>query len=400
MRGDATPFSSTASAALFTVPLAGGEPQRMDDWMRRAMSLAWSPDSREILFSRLHGGALAVFRVALSGGAATRAVGLPDDAYSISTSDARPDGTFRVAVVNARSDAGLRLLDMQAPRAGEQITAWSPFAESTQVDSPGSFSRDGQQFAFTSDRNGTPQIYVASRDGTQVRTVTAFDGISVGLPSWSPDGRALVFDAVNDKNRPDLYIVSADGGPLRPLTNDSYREVTPEWSSDGRWIYFASDQTGRSEIWKVSVADGTRIKLTGEGGVEPHESPDARSVYFVEPLDNPFAPTILKHVSANGGKAAALLPSVRRGAWAVVDDGIVFLTGPRGLAPDPAHPDAIETYSFADARIRPLGVVPFPVTGRGYQAPRVLAASPDGRWVVVSHMDHWERDIVVADHYR
>jgi hypothetical protein len=40
------------------------------------------------------------------------------------------------------------------------------------------------------------------------------------------------------------------------------------------------------------------------------------------------------------------------------------------------------------------------VTSRGYSPPRVLTVSPDGRWVVVSHMDHWERDIVVADNYR
>jgi hypothetical protein len=184
------------------------------------------------------------------------------------------------------------------------------------------------------------------------------------------------------------------------LTNDRYREVTPEWSGDGQWIYYSSDQTGRSEIWKVSVADGKRIQLTVDGGMEPHESPDARNVYFVEPLENPFAPTTLKRVGTNGGNATPLLRSIRRGAWAVINDGIIYLTGPPGLAPDPAHPDSVEAYSFADARIERLGALPFPVTGRGYQAPRVFAASPDGRWVVVSHIDQSERDIVVADHYR
>ena len=123
-------------------------------------------------------------------------------------------------------------------------------------------------------------------------------------------------------------------------------------------------------------------------------------MYFAEPLDNPFATTTLKRVGTEGGDSAAVLPHVRRGAWAVINHGIVFLTGAPGLAADPAHPDAIETYTFADARTRQLGALSFPVTGRGYQAPRVLAASRDGRWVVVSHMDSWERDIVVADHYR
>jgi Tol biopolymer transport system component/DNA-binding winged helix-turn-helix (wHTH) protein len=400
MRGEATPFSGTSSAALFVVPLAGGDPRQLDDWVQAVASPAWSPDSREIFFPRRHGSSWAVFRVAVSGGAATPARGLPDSAYSVSISGARPDSTFRVAVVNQRSDVGLRLLDLQAPRATRDISAWSPFADSTQLDLPGSFSRDGQQFAFTSDRNGTSQIYVTSRDQPSVRTLTAVEGMSVGLPSWAPDGGALVFDAVDDNNVPDLFIVGANGGKLRRLTNDRFRELTPEWSSDGRWIYYSSDETGRSEVWKISAADGTRIQLTTDGGVEPHESADARCLYFALPLDNPFALTAVKRVPTDGGPATTVLQGVRRGAWAVVDEGIILLTGPPGLAPDPKHPEAIEIFTFADARARPLGALPFHVTGRGYQAPRVLAASPDGRWVVVSHMDHWERDIVVADHYR
>jgi hypothetical protein len=47
-----------------------------------------------------------------------------------------------------------------------------------------------------------------------------------------------------------------------------------------------------------------------------------------------------------------------------------------------------------------VGELPFPVTSGGYSPPRVLSASPDGRWVVVSHMDHWARDILVADNFR
>jgi hypothetical protein len=91
---------------------------------------------------------------------------------------------------------------------------------------------------------------------------------------------------------------------------------------------------------------------------------------------------------------------IRRGRWDVVDTGVVFLTGAPGLLPDPATPDALESYSFKDGRTRRLGEVPFPVTRPGYSPPRVLTVSPDGRWIVLSHMDHWRRDIVVADNFR
>jgi hypothetical protein len=105
-------------------------------------------------------------------------------------------------------------------------------------------------------------------------------------------------------------------------------------------------------------------------------------------------------VSVDGGNVSTILSGVWRGSWDVAEAGIVFLTGAPGLAPDPARPDAIEFYSFKDGRIRRVGELPFPVMGRGYSPPRVLAVSPDGRWAVVSHMDQWTRDIVVFDNFR
>jgi dipeptidyl aminopeptidase/acylaminoacyl peptidase len=295
-----------------------------------------------------------------------------------------------------------RLIDLHAPQSSGRISAWRVFCDSTRIDWPGRFSRDGRHVSFTSDRNGLPQVFTASRDGSQARTLTTFDGTSVGLASWSPDGRSLVFDAVDNKNVNDLYVVGADGGPLRRLTNDNRRELNPDWSRDGRWIYYASDASGRPEIWKIPAAGGKPVQLTTEGGMDPRESPDGRSVYFLEfTSGNPFwDSTRVKRVSVDGGGASTVLPGVRLGRWDVTNTGIVFLTGPAGLTPDPATPDAIELYSFEDGRTRRLGELPFPVTSRGRSPLRVLTASPDGRWAVVNHMDHWERDIVVVDNYR
>jgi hypothetical protein len=123
-------------------------------------------------------------------------------------------------------------------------------------------------------------------------------------------------------------------------------------------------------------------------------------VYFLEPGAERIALTVLKRVSVDGGSVTQVLSGVRRGGWDASDTGIVFLTGAPGLAPDAANPDALQFYSFKDGRTRRLGELPFRVTGRGYSPPRVLAVSPDGRFVVVSHMDDWTRDIVVVDNYR
>jgi Tol biopolymer transport system component len=129
------------------------------------------------------------------------------------------------------------------------------------------------------------KVYGKGADfNTAADPIVRVEGSSVGTASWSPDGRFLVFDVVDGKNVNDLYVVSADGGPLRRLTNNHEREVNPEWSRDGRWIYYASDASGRLEIWKIPAAGGMPVQLTMDGGgVEPRESPDGRSVYFLEP---------------------------------------------------------------------------------------------------------------------
>jgi Tol biopolymer transport system component/DNA-binding winged helix-turn-helix (wHTH) protein len=391
-------FGGSSKAALFVVPTAGGEPVRVDEWVRAVNGPVWTPDSREILFARRTAADFAAFRVAAAGGTAVPAAGLPSGAYQVSTSGYRRDGTFRVAVVEAQSDVGLRLVDLDGPQPGGRFSAWTAFCDSTRRDWPGRFSPDSAQVAFTSDRDGRARAYVAGRDGSRVRTVTDIDGISIGLTSWSPDGRSLVFDAVDGENFNDLYVAAIDGGPLKRLTHDDHDEINPEWSRDGRWIYYESRGSGRPEIWKISTAGGTPVQLTTQGGMEPRESPDGRSVYFLQPsAGNPLE---IQRVSLDGGNVSTVLPGVYPGRWDVVDDGIVFLTGAIGINPDPAKPDALEHYSFQDGRTRRLGELPFPAMSRGYGPPRVLTVSPDRGWALVAHQDHWARDIVVADNFR
>jgi Tol biopolymer transport system component len=311
-RGQAAPFGGTIMAALFVVPMAGGDPVRVDDWVRSVGPPAWTPDSREIFYPRWNASGVRVFRIAVAGGPAAPAAGLPNGTSIVSISEFRPGGTFRVAVVEARNDVGLRMIDLQAPQSSGRISAWTAFCDSTRIDWPGRFSRDGAHVSLTSDRSGLQQVLVASRDGSQVRTLTSFEGSSVGVASWSPDGQSLVFDAVDGRNLNDLFVVGVAGGPLRRLTHDDKREITPEWSRDGKRIYYASDISGRPEIWKIPAAGGEPVQLTMQGGLDPRESPEGRSVYFLEPIGSPYAATTLKRVNVEGGKASTVLSGIRR----------------------------------------------------------------------------------------
>ena len=150
----------------------------------------------------------------------------------------------------------------------------------------------------------------------------------LGIGGWSPDDRRIAIDAAIAGNS-DVYLVDLDGRPPVRLTSDPTFDGTPEWSSDGQWIYFTSNKTGRPELWKISANGGTASQLTRAGGLQPREAPDGRTLFYLNPP--PYAGgtsgvSRLMQVPVEGGEEVVLLDRVRFGLWAVTDSGIIFTT--------------------------------------------------------------------------
>jgi len=179
---------------------------------------------------------LVVFRDSRSG------VNVDDEIYVV-----RSDGTH----VRNLTDA---------PDSNEWGPAWSP---------------DGTRIAFSSDREGMPQVYVMNVDGTGVERLSDVEG---EYPAWSPDGTRIAFESYVGGTTPfgdpnyDVFIMDADGSNEQNLTNDpdSY-DGYPSWSPDGEWIAFEStlatpedfeppaydrERISDFDIW-VMRADGT-----------------------------------------------------------------------------------------------------------------------------------------------
>ena len=384
-------------SALFVMPMAGGEATLLDEWRSGlAGGLEWTPDSREILYARPEPSGRRLVRVSVDGHRpAVPVASVPYGAINPSVSRLRGQ-TYRLAVSSGQPDVGLRLVDLNGPRRAATLTADAPFCDSTRVDTPGRFSPDGSQVAFVSDRSGTQQVWVANLDGSALRSVTQQKDATFSLGSWSPDGRFLTFDGTIGE-RTHIFVAPASGGPIKPLTEGSPTEIDPEWSQDGQWIFYASDESGQWAIWKMSTDGRTRVRLTSEVGYEPRQSPDGRSLYFT---DHPRMyglglVSTLKRIPIDGGPAEVVVPHVIAGAWDVTDSGIVFVgekTGPRDA------PDTLQIYDFAERRVRPLGELAFRVGPYGVN--HFLTVSRDGRWALVAHVDRWERDILVVDNFR
>jgi Tol biopolymer transport system component len=388
-------------SALFVVPITGGEPTQLTAWGAQIGRLDWTPDGREILYPQLDTSGMRIFRIAATAGQPPAPVaGLPIGVNMLSVSRPRAGLAYRVALGYGQPDIGLRLIDLESAAQTRAFATITPFCDSTRVDMPGRFSRDGRQVSFESDRNGDPQIWVAGRDGSNLRSVTAPKTSFVNVGSWSPDGRYVAVEGLADGNS-NIYIVSADGGPPRRLTNGHVVDNDPDWSRDGMWIYYASNASGRSEIWKIPAAGGTPRRLTTDGGFEPREAPDGRTIYYVDArVGNGLVPAAtLKQIPSAGGAETVVLSGVPPGAWDLTDRGVVFVTGTAGVrSTTPGAEDTLDLFSFADRRVHRLGVLPFPVARYGVR--RLLTVSGDGRWALAAEIDRWDRDILVADNFR
>jgi len=120
------------------------------------------------------------------------------------------------------------------------------------------------------------------------------------LHGWSPDKKFLVYTAERGDGNLDVYRIPSTGGQEVRLTNTAGLDDGPEYSPDGKYIYFNSVRSGTMQIWRMN-SDGTnQVQITSDefNNWFPHISPDGKWIQFlsfskdVKPDDHPF----YKHV--------------------------------------------------------------------------------------------------------
>ena len=195
----------------------------------------------------------------------------PIDAWDLRIA---PDGR-RVAVTEV--DPLLRTLDVFI-REGTQPVG-RRLSPSTDVDESGVWSPDGLRLAWASRRR-----HVTVRGAGAVlpeQTIASFEG-PVQVWDWSRDGRRLLIGRTTAETRDDLWILEPrEGAEPQPYATMAFNQTFGAFSPDGRLVAYASDESGKFDIYVDTVPKGdTRVRVTTAGGTEPRWNRDGRELFF------------------------------------------------------------------------------------------------------------------------
>ncbi len=205
--------------SIYVYDIGSGRQRQVVSSPNLTFAPRFSPDGRYILFSMAVGGNTDIYRVSASGGQPQRLTTSPG------------------------------------------------------IDTGGSYSPDGSRIVFESDRSGGQQLYVMDANGGNQRRIS-FGGGRYATPVWSPRGDLIAFTKLGGTFR--IGIMSPSGGGEKVLT-DGWQDEGPSWSPNGRVImYFRTSQGGRgtADLWSVDLTGVNERKVpTPLDGSDPAWGP-------------------------------------------------------------------------------------------------------------------------------
>jgi eukaryotic-like serine/threonine-protein kinase len=196
----------------------------------------------------------------------------------------------------------------------------------------GIWSPDGRRITWSSTRKGAFDLYQKESTG-EGQDVPLLESRLHKFPlEWSPDGRYLLFRQIDPRTRHDIHVLPmvGDRKPF-PYLHSTAMENGATFSPDGRWIAYASDETGRFEVYLESFpSHGGRRQISPVGGAAPRWRADGRELFYYSADRQLMSLAILNPATMTTGTPSPLFPfgaagSATIASYAPTRDGQRFL---------------------------------------------------------------------------
>jgi Tol biopolymer transport system component len=225
-----------------------------------------------------------------------------------------------------------------APGADIWVTDWQRGATTRLTLDPADdfnpvWSPDGLRVAFTTFRKGNADIYVKNANGVGAETPLLESSANEFVEDWSKDGRYLAYKVGQDANE-DIYAFSLADKKSIPVVQGAFRKDEPQFSYDGKWIAYTSDESGTFQVYVIEFPGGKeRHQVSTTGGGEPRWRQDGKELFYKAPDGAVMAVDITlgtRVESAVPHRLFALFASPTsidpsRHQWSVAPDGQRFL---------------------------------------------------------------------------
>jgi Tol biopolymer transport system component/DNA-binding winged helix-turn-helix (wHTH) protein len=230
----------------------------------------WTADGRNFVFESSKGGNNDLWK--LSGNSTSNPVRLTHGPLEFESPVAARDGS-RIFFMGADARSELESVEPN----GNLVPVKGFLSAAVRVD----YTHDGKWVVWT-DTNG--QLSRARSDGSETLQITP-DNLYAFLARWSPDGSHLAVMAREAGKVWKIYITSANGGDFQPILQESRNAADPSWSPDGKSILFGrtNDEMGKDNpartLIVVNLATQAVQQIPGSSGLfSPRWSPDGRYI--------------------------------------------------------------------------------------------------------------------------
>jgi Tol biopolymer transport system component len=144
------------------------------------------------------------------------------------------------------------------------------------------WSPDSRQVAFAAVEGISMTVSTVPADGSVLTPQSLLTAMAVPKV-WSAADELILMEAPQTLTNVDIIarpIRAPDD--LRPIVATEFNEGDPALAPNGRWLAYASNRTGRDEIWVQGYPDGVAVRVSTNGGFEPQWSADGRELYYLQ----------------------------------------------------------------------------------------------------------------------